>query len=178
VLALAALSRGARQHDILKDIVDAVEAGGGQVVLALSPSQARRVAQGAPVAELMEEEENTSTSQGRYSSRQHALMCLATLLALGLRVGGSLIKLNPHLLITCRLLHAAAHDCGILIPESRVSPTSFSSEATVLAGGGSSSISLQSLLLLALKYGSGPPDAKVISLQLSGEAGQSHPAEL
>jgi len=178
VLAVAALSRGARKYDIWKGIVDTVEAGGGQVVLALSPSQAGRVAEGVTVAELMEEEETTSTSHGRYSARQHALMRLATLLALGQGVGGSPIELNPQLLGTRGLLRAATRDCDILILESRVSPTSSSSEAMVLAGVDPSSISLQSLLLLALKYGSGPPDAKVISLQLSGEAGQSHPAEL
>jgi len=55
VLAVVALFRGACKHHIRKDIVGSVEAGGGQVVLALSPSQARRVAQGATVAELMEE---------------------------------------------------------------------------------------------------------------------------
>jgi hypothetical protein len=136
------------------------------------------VQQGATVVELMEQEETTSTGHGRYSARQHALMRLTTLLALGLSVGGSPIELNPHLLGTRGLLRAATRDCGILILESRTSPTTPSSEATVLAGRGSSSISLQSLLLLALTDGCGAPDAKVISLQLSGEAGLSHPDAL
>jgi len=125
------------------------------VLLALSPSQAGRVAQGATVAGLMQEEEITSTGHGRYSARQHVLTRLATLLALGLGVGGSPIELNPQLLGTRGLLRAATRDCDILILESRVSPTSSSSEAMVLAGVDPSSISLQSLLLLALTDGCG-----------------------